>query len=375
MQIPGGAVFASRTPRWTLAAVASRGALSSLMLYDLRAVLGELEGGAADQALGRRSPPAADEEHGVERRSPMPELGDVKEKRKGPLGARRGDRRGRGGHRAAHAARARAARAASYDDRRATRRLMPAGGRAGYEPRSCELAERRCVGLVGEDATAVSARRPRAGRRACSSARSPAAATSPSSTPRSAHGFALSLDDGRVERPQSGRERGACVRVVQRRRDLLRPRRRAGRGGPAAGGRARCPQARARRGATPRAARRRGGAAGHVTRSRRRPEDVDAAPQGRAAARLRRARPRRRRRGRPGARRLRREPPPGRDLQLRRPRRRATTARACGSARRSWRAATTASRPGTETLGGHAGFELFDGRPRGRWPRRPRAGR
>ena len=45
VQIPGGAVFASRTPRWTLAAVARRGALSSLLLYDLRAVLGELEGG------------------------------------------------------------------------------------------------------------------------------------------------------------------------------------------------------------------------------------------------------------------------------------------------------------------------------------------
>src|SRR3954452_11947839 len=45
VQIPGGAVFASRTPRWTLAAVARRGALSSLMLYDLHAVLGELEGG------------------------------------------------------------------------------------------------------------------------------------------------------------------------------------------------------------------------------------------------------------------------------------------------------------------------------------------
>jgi TldD protein len=31
----------------------------------------------------------------------------------------------------------------------------------------------------------------------------------------SRRGFALSLDDGRVERPQSGRERGACVRVVR----------------------------------------------------------------------------------------------------------------------------------------------------------------
>jgi hypothetical protein len=44
-QVPGGSVFASRTPRWTLAVVARRTALSSLMLYDLRAVLGELEGG------------------------------------------------------------------------------------------------------------------------------------------------------------------------------------------------------------------------------------------------------------------------------------------------------------------------------------------
>jgi len=43
--VPGGAVFASRTSRWTLAVVAKRAALSSLMLYDLRAVLGELEGG------------------------------------------------------------------------------------------------------------------------------------------------------------------------------------------------------------------------------------------------------------------------------------------------------------------------------------------
>jgi hypothetical protein len=46
-QVPGGAVFASRTPRWTLAVVARRQALPSLMLYDLRAVLGELEGGPA----------------------------------------------------------------------------------------------------------------------------------------------------------------------------------------------------------------------------------------------------------------------------------------------------------------------------------------
>jgi TldD protein len=31
----------------------------------------------------------------------------------------------------------------------------------------------------------------------------------------SRRGFAISMDDGRVERPQGGRERGACVRVVQ----------------------------------------------------------------------------------------------------------------------------------------------------------------
>ena len=45
--VPRGAVFASRTPLWTLAVVARRAALSSLMLYDLRAVLLELEGGPA----------------------------------------------------------------------------------------------------------------------------------------------------------------------------------------------------------------------------------------------------------------------------------------------------------------------------------------
>ena len=76
--MPGGAVFASRTPRWTLAAVAKRGALSSLMLYDLRALLGELEGGPPI----RRSRPAeegaagpATEEFAAEE-LPMPELGE-----------------------------------------------------------------------------------------------------------------------------------------------------------------------------------------------------------------------------------------------------------------------------------------------------------
>jgi hypothetical protein len=42
-----GAVFAVRDERWTLAAVTGRFALSSLMFYDLRAVLDDLENAAA----------------------------------------------------------------------------------------------------------------------------------------------------------------------------------------------------------------------------------------------------------------------------------------------------------------------------------------
>jgi hypothetical protein len=77
IQVPGGAVFASRTPRWTLAAVAKRGALSSLMLYDLRALLRELEGGAPIRRSRSAEEPAAGpatEELAAEE-LPMPELG------------------------------------------------------------------------------------------------------------------------------------------------------------------------------------------------------------------------------------------------------------------------------------------------------------
>jgi predicted regulator of Ras-like GTPase activity (Roadblock/LC7/MglB family) len=77
VQVPGGAVFASRTPRWTLVAVAKRGALASLMLYDLRAVLGELEGGPAirrSASAEERAPGPDTEEHAAEE-LPMPELG------------------------------------------------------------------------------------------------------------------------------------------------------------------------------------------------------------------------------------------------------------------------------------------------------------
>jgi hypothetical protein len=78
VQVPGGTVFASRTPRWTLAAVAKRGALSSLMLYDLRAVLGELEGGPPirrSRSADEGAPGPATEEFAAEE-LPMPELGE-----------------------------------------------------------------------------------------------------------------------------------------------------------------------------------------------------------------------------------------------------------------------------------------------------------
>jgi Roadblock/LC7 domain len=77
-QVEGGAVYASRTPHWTLAVVGRRGALASLMLMDLRAVLGELEGGPPI----RRSTPAEEEpapgpatEEAAAGESPIPELG------------------------------------------------------------------------------------------------------------------------------------------------------------------------------------------------------------------------------------------------------------------------------------------------------------
>jgi hypothetical protein len=77
VQVQGGAVFASRTPRWTLAVVARRSALSSLMLYDLRAVLGELEGGPAIRvatAAEEGAPEGASEEDAAGE-LPVPELG------------------------------------------------------------------------------------------------------------------------------------------------------------------------------------------------------------------------------------------------------------------------------------------------------------
>jgi predicted regulator of Ras-like GTPase activity (Roadblock/LC7/MglB family) len=83
VQVPGGALFASRTPRWTLAAVTKRSALSSLMLYDLKALLGELEGGppirrsrpVGEGDAGATVEEAAAKEFAAEE-LPMPELGE-----------------------------------------------------------------------------------------------------------------------------------------------------------------------------------------------------------------------------------------------------------------------------------------------------------
>jgi predicted regulator of Ras-like GTPase activity (Roadblock/LC7/MglB family) len=69
VQVDRGTVYASRTPKWTLAVVARRAALSSLMLMDLRAVLGELEG----EPIRRATAAATEEGTGFE--SPVPELG------------------------------------------------------------------------------------------------------------------------------------------------------------------------------------------------------------------------------------------------------------------------------------------------------------
>ena len=77
-QVDRGTVFASRTPRWTLAVVARRTALSSLMLMDLRAVLGELEGGSAirrSTAAAAAGAPVEATEEAAAGESPVPELG------------------------------------------------------------------------------------------------------------------------------------------------------------------------------------------------------------------------------------------------------------------------------------------------------------
>jgi hypothetical protein len=78
IQVDGGTVYGSRTPHWTLAVVARRTALSSLMLMDLRAVLGELDGGAPirrSTAAAAAGAPAEATEQAAAGESPVPELG------------------------------------------------------------------------------------------------------------------------------------------------------------------------------------------------------------------------------------------------------------------------------------------------------------
>ena len=76
-QVEGGTVYASRTPRWTLVMVGRRAALSSLMLMDLRAVLGELEEGRRIRRATAVAEPGGGEatEEGAAGEAPVPELG------------------------------------------------------------------------------------------------------------------------------------------------------------------------------------------------------------------------------------------------------------------------------------------------------------
>ena len=78
VQIDGGTVYASRSPRWTLAVVARRNALASLMLMDLRAVLAELDGGSPIRRATPAAEPTAAEDADAQTaaaESPIPELG------------------------------------------------------------------------------------------------------------------------------------------------------------------------------------------------------------------------------------------------------------------------------------------------------------
>ena len=205
MQVPGGAVFASRTPRWTLAAVAKRGALSSLMLYDLRAVLGELEGGPPIRRSASVAP-AADEEHG-RGGIPMPELGRVKEKRKGPLSRAAGIAEGMAAT-VRRMQREREPRVLVYDPAGYARLIQPEA--RGHE-RIMEVAEEMLALVAEPRVTLVD---PELAARVLERALARGGDMAELYA-ESRRGFAISLDDGRVERPQGGRERGACVRVVQ----------------------------------------------------------------------------------------------------------------------------------------------------------------
>ena len=212
-QVEGGAVFASRTPGWTLAVVARRAALSSLMLMDLRAVLTELEGGrlirrsvaavepGARAPRARRPPPAS-------RRCPSWGRRPRKEERKGPIRRAAGLAEGFAAT-MRRMQREREPRLLVYDESGYARLVQPDA--RGHEA-LLDTAE-RMVALVDEGRRAGPGRARRSPS-ACWPARArPRGATSPSCTPR--RGAASRSRSTTARRaPQGGRERGACVRVV-----------------------------------------------------------------------------------------------------------------------------------------------------------------
>ena len=169
-------------------------------------------------------------------------------------------------------------------------------------------------------------------------------------------GFGVALDDGRVERPQSGREVGVSVRVVRGEAswfghvDGLAEGELLGLAASVAGAVRGEP-----RGAPPLPAP--ALVAGHEIAEP--PEDGAGRPQGRPAARLRGTRPRRRSPRSPRRRcRTRRAAASSRSSTptASRP---PTTARACGWRPRWSRRARRRVETGTDTRGGHAGFELL----------------
>ena len=148
----------------------------------------------------------------------------MRERRKGPIGRAAGLAEGVAAT-MRRMQREREPRVLVYDETGYARLVQPEG--RGHE-RLLEIAE-RMVALVDEsDAAATAAppapRRPRRGRRV--SLVDPALAERVLERAlarggdfaelyaEARNGFAISLDDGRVERPQGGRELGACVRVV-----------------------------------------------------------------------------------------------------------------------------------------------------------------
>ena len=309
MQIPGGACsrrgpLAGRSRRWP-----GETRSSSLMLYDLRAVLASSRAARRSGAPSRWPAPRPGRRGAAAEDLPMPELAAVKEKRKGPLRGRPASRRAWPPPSGAMQ-REREPRVLVYDPAGYARLFSRrrAGTTASWTWRSgCWRWSR-----AGSDA-----RRSRAG-----GARARPRAGAGRGHGRAVRGVAARLrhlDGRRPRRAPAGRPRARRLRARGARRlDLLRPRGRARRGGPAARGGLGVGGGARRREAP-------GGAAGGG--DGRGPRDPDPAggrrgpPQGGAPAGVRRARPRRGRRGHPGAHRLRREPQAGGGLRVGRARR------------------------------------------------------